>query len=180
MPTSIPHYSSCLYRWDLSVWRILHQISTQQPEQAAEAFALEPHIVSAIAELSPRECEQLSSGVICSFIPLFSHIELENIVAIGTAELVISSNSELNMVERIYWELVARAAFQNPMLAAVRFGISQETAILLGQASPIAIHDICTELHLDFRLRFEPNIILEMQHASATTALMKRAAAALA
>lgn len=179
MATSIPQYSSCLYRWDLSIWRILHQVSIQEPRQAAEAFDLPSHIVAAISELSPRKCEQLASGVMCSFVPLFSQDEMLSIIADENVELSISPSTNLNLLERIYWELVARSAHQDPLNASVRFGLSNETTVLLAQASPILIHDICTNLYVDFRLRFEPEIILEMQHASPVTALMKRAAAAL-
>tara|TARA_R110002051_G_scaffold53697_1_gene101000 strand:+ start:1930 stop:2394 length:465 start_codon:yes stop_codon:yes gene_type:complete len=152
----------------------------QEPSQAAEAFDLPAHIVEAIADLSPRECEQLASGVMCSFVPLFSTVEMESIVTSNnTGELEISDGTNLNILERIYWELVARAANQDPLNASVRFGLSNETIRLLGHASPILIHDICSTLYVDFRLRFEPEIILEMQRASSVTALMKRAAAAL-
>lgn len=178
MSSKLPQFSPCLYSWDLSIWRFLHQVSGQSPEQASSVFDIPLHIIIAISELSPREIEQLASGVLCSFIPLFSHSELEEIVFHSRGELLIGGDSSVNLLERIYWELVARSSMVDLSAASVRFGLAKETIELFSKASPILIHEICSTLETDFRLRFNPEIILEMQYASPVTALMKRAAAA--
>lgn len=179
MSALLPEYSPALYSWDLSLWRIMHQISCVNPHQAASAFDLPLSIINHVSELSPREVEQLSSGVLCSFVPVFSHYELQNIVLHSNEELSIGIDSNLNILERIYWELLARSSMHDPKAASIRFGVATETAEMLSKASPIVIHELCTSLETDFRLRFAPEIIVELQYASPTTALLKRAAAAL-
>lgn len=179
MAIAIPHFSESLYKWDLNVWRLLHQVASQKPDVASDAFGIDERAVDAITELSPRQCEQLASGVFCSFIPVFSNSDLELIIATASGDLSATTENSSNFIERIYWELVARSAYYSPELASARFGLSIETSRLMAGLSPFSVHDICAYLDTDFMLRGTASIIHEVQHASISTALMKRAAAAL-
>lgn len=180
----MPVFSKPLWEWDKSVWTILQQICIKNPDQAGRMFHLESDAIDAISQLSPSQLERLASGIIASFVPEFCAQTLAEMIASSAGfEALMThgpqTSSYDNLIERHYWELLARSALKNPDITSVQFGVSLEVVELIALASPSQINVIINQLSVEFQLRFSASVILEMIHASPQTALVKRAVESL-
>lgn len=173
---NIPGFDQNLWEWDRTLWFLLQQCATKSPEAMEEGFGVPELFASVIANLSPRQVERLSSGVVSSFHACFAEDDLLSLLAEPYDHLDLLRHGSETFLESHFWQILGQASTHCPELAALRYGVPRRVSAAAAKASTIQLRHVSFKLDSSFRLRYPATIIHELVEARPRAALMKRMA----
>ncbi len=164
-----------IYELDLAIWHVLRKLAKKEPSLAVEQFQIKLETAQQIAQAEEDKFSKLASEVLFSFRLCTAESDIIHFLkSVDYADLPQMSASNAELYTQ-YWLAIHRVAGCNRNIAHFCFGISQELAKTLAQASEAQIRRLANSKPLQFSLRSAEQPILDyFSNKNIVDALIKK------
>lgn len=165
---AVPSTNQDLLEQDWMLWQQLQNLSVKDPDAVSSIFDVPNYVIDTVASFSRQTIERLSSGIVGSFKPNIDTRKMVELMQENYSPGMLSCNPFSGSAVGFLIN-VATSARQDPLVAALSYGIPSEICVEATQCTNSQLAYIASRLEVRFSLRFPPALLLEFGNASADT-----------